>query len=58
VDVITPTQGLTQTVGLWISAGGTDVGTYAISFIDGMKTLGLLIALSLGLFLGIRVFPL
>jgi hypothetical protein len=47
--VITPTVVLTGNYVLWLDAGGNDVGTYAISLIQGLQALSFIVAIILGL---------
>lgn len=47
--VITPTVVLTGNYVLWLDAGGNDVGTYAISLIQGLQSLSFVVAIILGL---------
>lgn len=47
--VISPTVTLTGTYVLWLDAGGNDVGTYAISLMQGLQALSFLVAIVLGL---------
>jgi hypothetical protein len=54
--VISPTVTYTGTWGLWLDAGGNDVGTYAISIMQGMQALSFLVAIVLGLVVA-RLLP-
>lgn len=47
--VISPTVVLTGSYVLWLDAGGNDVGTYAISLIQGLQALSFIVAIVLGL---------
>jgi hypothetical protein len=49
IVVITPTVVLTGNYVLWLDAGGNDVGTYAISLIQGLQALSFIVAIILGL---------
>jgi hypothetical protein len=55
--VITPTVTLTGTYVLWLDAGGNDVGSYAISILQGVQVLSFLVAFLLGQWLALKVWP-
>lgn len=54
--VISPTVTMTGTYVLWLDAGGNDVGTYAISLMQGLQVLSFLVAIVLGLVVA-RLLP-
>lgn len=54
--VISPTVTMTGTYVLWLDAGGNDVGTYAISVLQGLQVLSFLVAIVLGLVVA-RLLP-
>ncbi len=56
--VISPTVTLTGTYVLWVDAGGHDVGTYAISVLQGLQVCSLIAMIVLGLWVGLKVLPL
>ena len=56
-DPVTPTQAMTQTVALWITADGTDVGSYAVSVLQGFQVLSFLLVIVLAQYLAIRLWP-
>lgn len=53
--VITPTESLTQTVALWVSANGTDVGSYAITLMTGLEVVCYVLVLCLGMWLALAL---
>jgi hypothetical protein len=55
--VISPTVTLTGTYGLWLDAGGNDVGTYAIGLMQGVQALSLIVAIVLGLVTALKIMP-
>lgn len=55
--VITPTVIYTGTWHLWLDASGNDVGTYAISVMQGFQVLSFLVVIVLGLVTAIKVLP-
>jgi len=55
--VISPTISLTGTYVLWTDAAGNDVGTYAISLVQGAQVLSFLVAIVLGLVTAIKILP-
>lgn len=55
--VISPTVTLTGTYALWLDAGGHDVGTYAISLMQGLQALTFIVAIVLGLVTALKVMP-
>jgi hypothetical protein len=55
--VITPTVTLTGTYGLWVDAGGNDVGAYVINLITGLDVLVFLAVFILGQYVALRLWP-
>lgn len=55
--VITPTVVYTGTWMMWLDAGGNDVGTYAISVLQGFQVLSFLAVIVLGWVMGTKVMP-
>ena len=55
--VISPTIVLTGTYGLWIDAGGRDVGGYAIGIMQGLQVLIFIAVIILGQVLALKVWP-
>ena len=55
--VISPTVTLTGSYVLWVSGGGDDVGTWAISTMQGIQVIGFLVVFILGQWLALKVWP-
>lgn len=55
--VITPTITYTGTWGLWLDAGGHDVGAYAIGVMQGLQVLVFVTLIILGQVLALKIWP-